>query len=210
MINLNVKYLSDAYIASVADSFLKENSVESIPVNIERIIEFNYRMDIVPVPSLQAAFDIEGCSAFDFSAIFVDQYVYEQRYNRYRFTLAHELAHKVLHQEYYKKMEFFSISEWANVVEQIDENDRSKMEYQAYAFAGLILVPPKFLRTEFEEQLHLFKPQIEQAQSNDISRDDYLNTVVDGIAYILSTKFKVSTGVLSRRIKNDCLEQEIG
>lgn len=209
MINLNIQYLSNAYIASVADSFLKQNRVTSIPVDIERVIEFNYRIDIIPVPSLQAAFDIEGCSAFDFSAIFVDQYVYEQRYNRYRFTLAHELAHKVLHQEYYKKLAFSSISEWANVVEHIDENDRSKMEYQAYAFAGLILVPPKFLRTEFEEQLCLFKPQIEQAQSNDHGRDDYLNTIADGIAYILSPKFQVSASVLSRRIKNDCLEQEI-
>lgn len=209
MINLNVQYLSDAQIASVADSFLKQNCLTSIPVNIERVIEFNYRMDIVPIPNLQTAYDIEGCSAYDFSAIYVDQYVYEQRYNRYRFTLAHELGHKILHQEYYNKLNFSSISDWESVVEQIDENDRSKMEYQAYTFAGMVLVPTEILRVEFMEQLRLFESQIEQARSNGYSRDAYVPTVLDGIAYGLSPRFDVSAGVLSRRIKKESLEQEV-
>ena len=101
MINLNVKFLSNAYIASAADSFLKENKISSIPVDIERVIEVNYRLDIVPLPSLQTAFDIEGFSANDFSAIYVDKYVYERIYNRYRFTLAHEIGHRGLHQQYF-------------------------------------------------------------------------------------------------------------
>jgi hypothetical protein len=42
MTNLNVQYLSNAYISSVADSFLSKNGITSIPVNIERVIEFNY------------------------------------------------------------------------------------------------------------------------------------------------------------------------
>lgn len=209
MINLNVQYFSNAYIASVADSVLKQNSLTSIPVNIERVIEFNYRMDIVPIPSLQTAYDIEGCSAYDFTAIYVDQYVYEQRYNRYRFTLAHELGHKILHQEYYNKLNFSSISDWASVVEQIDENDRSKMEYQAYTFAGMVLVPSEFLRVEFMEQLRLFESQIEQARSNGYSRDAYAPTVLDAIAIELSRKFEVSKAVLSRRIEFERLEQEI-
>jgi len=164
MINLNVPYLADAYIASAADSFLRQNGLTSIPVNIEHVIEFNYRMDIVPIPSLKTAFDIEGCSAFDFTAIYVDQYVYEQIYNRYRFTLAHELAHKIMHHEYYNKLKFSSVSEWANVVDQLDPLDHSKMEYQANMFAGLVLVPPEFLRVEFKKQSCLFEPQIEQTR----------------------------------------------
>jgi len=111
MINLNVPYLSDAYIASVACSFLKENSLASIPINIEHVIESNYRMDIVPLPGLQKVFDIEGFSTSDFSAIYVDQSVYEQKYYRYRFTLAHELGHKVMHQEYLSRLKFSSIAE---------------------------------------------------------------------------------------------------
>jgi hypothetical protein len=64
MINLNVKFLSDDYIASVADSFLKQNSITSIPVDIERVVEFNYRMDIVPIPSLPDLAETDGiCSS---------------------------------------------------------------------------------------------------------------------------------------------------
>jgi len=83
------------------------------------------------------------------------------------------------------------------------------MEYQAYTFAGQILVPPEFLRVEFNEQLRLREPQIEQARSNGLSRDDYVPTVLNGIAYGLSPRFEVSTEVLSKRIKFECLEQEI-
>ena len=209
MINLNVQYLSNAYIASTADSILKQNSLTSIPVNIERVIEFNYRMDIVPVPSLQTAFDIEGCSAFNFTAIYVDQYVYERIYNRYRFTLAHELGHKILHQEYYNKLQFSSISDWASIVEQIDESDRSKMEYQAYMFAGMVLVPKEILRVEFNKQLSLIQSHIEQAQLNSISREVYLPIMTDAIDNGVSPKFEVSRSVLSKRIVFERLQEDI-
>ena len=95
------------------------------------------------------------------------------------------------------------------MVDQLYPADHSKMEYQAYTFAGQILVPPEFLRVEFNEQLRLREPQIEQARSNGLSRDDYVPTVLNGIAYGLSPRFEVSTEVLSKRIKFECLEQEI-
>lgn len=209
MINLNVPYLNDAYIASVAGSFLKQNHVISIPVNIEYVIESNYRMDIVPLPSLKMAFDVDGFSTSDFNAICVDQFVYEQRYHRFRFTLAHELGHKVLHQEYLSKLKFSSIAEWKNVVDQLDPSDHSKMEYQAYMFAGLVLVPAEFLRVEFKEQLRLLESQIEQARSIGLSRDDYVHTVLYEIANGLSPKFEVSRDVLSKRIKFESLEKSI-
>jgi len=53
-------------------------------------------MDIIPLPNLKIAFDIDGFSTSDFNAIYVDQFVYEQRYHRFRFTLTHELGHKVM------------------------------------------------------------------------------------------------------------------
>ena len=208
MIKLNVPYLNNEYIASVADSFLKNNQLISIPINIEYIIESNYRMDIIPIPSLKMVFDIDGFSTSDFNEIYVDQFVYEQRYHRFRFTLAHELGHKVMHQEYLSKLKFSSIAEWKNVVDQLDPSDYSKMEYQAYMFAGMVLVPAELLRVEFKEQLRLLETQIEQARSNGLSRDDYIPTVLNEIAYGLSSRFEVSIEVLSRRREFECLKQE--
>ena len=209
MINLNVPYLKNEYIASVADSFLKKNHVISIPVNIEYVIESNYRMDIVPLPSLKMAFDIDGFSTSDFNAICVDQFVYEQRYHRFRFTLAHELGHKVIHQKYISKLKFSSIAEWKNIVDKLDPSDHSKMEYQANVFAGMVLVPREFLIAEFKGQLRLLDAQIEQARSNRISRDDYVNTVLYEISNNLLPKFEVSMDVLARRMEFESLEEEI-
>jgi Zn-dependent peptidase ImmA (M78 family) len=209
MINLNVAFLNDESIALAADSFLKQNDLTSIPVDIEHVIEFNYQMDIVPTPGLRNLADTDGYCSSDCTAIYVDEYVYQHIDNRYRFTLAHELAHRFLHKVYFSKMNFSSVSEWANVVEEINSWDRDKMEYQANMFAGFVLVPTEFLITEFKKQLHLYESQIDQAQSNGYSRDDYVPIILDGIADGLSPEFEVSTGVLSRKIKFLSLEKEI-
>lgn len=209
MINLNVKYLSNAYIASVADSVLKQNSLTSIPVNIERVIEFNYRMDIVPIPGLLDLAETDGVCSSDCTVIFVDDFIYHKRYFRYRFTLAHELGHRVLHKCYFDKLSFSSVTEWPSVIEQIDTWDRDKMEYQAYMFAGMVLVPTGILRVEFNKQLRLIKSHIEQAKLNGIRREDYLPTMLDAIANGLSPKFEVSRSVLSKRIVFECLQEEI-
>ncbi|MHC4533961.1 MAG: ImmA/IrrE family metallo-endopeptidase [Planctomycetota bacterium] len=209
MIQLNVPYLKDSDIASVADSFLKQNHVISIPVNIEYVIESSYRMDIVPTPGLLDLADTDGYSSADCTAIYVDEFVYNKRYFRYRFTLAHELGHIILHKIYFDKLKFSTVSEWKNVVDQLDPSDYSKMEYQAYMFAGMALVPAELLRVEFKEQLRFLDTQIEQARSKGLSREDYVPTVLNEIAYGLSSRFEVSIEVLSRRIKFECLEQEI-
>jgi hypothetical protein len=68
----------------------------TIPVPIEEIVEFRYRMDIIPVPGLQDAFEVDGFISSDLKAITVDASMQKHRQGRYRFTLAHELAHAVL------------------------------------------------------------------------------------------------------------------
>jgi len=75
MINLNVPYLNDESIALAADSFLKQNDLTSIPIDIEHIIESNYHMDIVLLPDLQMAFDIEGFSTSSNKAILPDLFI---------------------------------------------------------------------------------------------------------------------------------------
>jgi len=209
MINLNVPYLRDTEIALVADGIRSKNNITSIPVNIEGLIENKFQADIVPVPDMRKNLDFEGSSSQDLGTVYVDEFVYKQRPYRYRFTIAHELGHIVLHPDYFGKLKFTSIVEWTKVVNEIDQRDYSKMEYQAYAFAGQILVPTEFLRPEFSKQLYLYKSQIKEAQEKGFRRDDYVDTVLDEIAYSLSPRFEVSTDVLSRRMRSESLEQEI-
>lgn len=184
----NVDYLAYEKIAQIARNFLKQNRIDCIPIPIEKIVEFNFDIDIIPMPELQKIANTEGFITSDFSCIYVDEFVYHQRYFRYRFTLAHELGHLILHKKYYNEHSFNNINEWKKFIKQIDPNDYSKVEYQGYAFAGLVLAPSRELRG--------------------IKRTDYIGYGIDTMAKILSQIFEVSTGVITRRIEKDALERD--
>jgi Zn-dependent peptidase ImmA (M78 family) len=63
------------------------------------------------MPGLQTNFDTAAYITSDLTEIRVDQSVYETRENRYRFSLAHELAHKILHAEVFQQLSFSTIAE---------------------------------------------------------------------------------------------------
>ncbi|MCX5824158.1 MAG: ImmA/IrrE family metallo-endopeptidase [Deltaproteobacteria bacterium] len=202
---LDVEYLKYKQIAEEAAKFLKETGDHSIPVPIEHIIDFRYGINIIPVPGLLDSFETDGFIASDFSCIYIDNFVYERRYYRYRFTLAHEIAHLILHERYLNKCKFSNVAEWKTFHSEIDANDHSKMETQGYCFGGLVLVPQVELKKYFMEYLPGVMPLIEQAKSKGISRKDYLSYVKDSLAASLSPIFEVSIDVLNRRIDFDSL-----
>ena len=56
-------------------------------------------VDIVQLDDLQGLIHSPGCTSGDRKVIYVDKFVSEKREARYRYTLAHEVGHIVLHQE---------------------------------------------------------------------------------------------------------------
>ncbi|MBI4602387.1 MAG: hypothetical protein HY721_10555 [Planctomycetes bacterium] len=84
---------SYAQIQSEAATFLARHHLAgTIPVPVEEVIELQLGIDIVPFPGLHRAFDTDGFTTSDLSAIYVEEYVYQNVPTRYRFTLAHELG----------------------------------------------------------------------------------------------------------------------
>ena len=81
------------------------------------------------------------------------------------------------------------------------------LEYQAYAFGGLLLVPRKFLLKHFPEQIKALNQKIELVKSQDIPKDSYQEYIIETIAGNLSKLYDVSPGVLKKRISK---EIEIG
>lgn len=64
--------LSYADLRRRARDFLRtHHPAGTIPVPIEEIVEFNYRIDIVPLPGLQEAFEVDGFISSDLKAITV-------------------------------------------------------------------------------------------------------------------------------------------
>ena len=100
MISLGVPFLKYETILERACAFLREhNALDSIPVNIEAIVEFELGIGITTMPNLQRDFGTEGFTSSDFSTIYVDEGVFWDVPVRYRSTLAHEIGHLVLHQQ---------------------------------------------------------------------------------------------------------------
>lgn len=156
-------------------------------------------LDIIPILGLQLAFEVEGFMSSDLRSITVDQFVFERRPARYRFTLAHEIAHLCLHREILEKLKFSTVEEWKKFQLDVDAEDYSWLEYQAYSFAGLVLVPPDHLRAEFEA-------------CEGMARAEGVTLGSDAaywyIAEALSGTFQVSSGVIEKRLRKDGLIRE--
>ncbi|MCG2713558.1 MAG: ImmA/IrrE family metallo-endopeptidase [Candidatus Omnitrophica bacterium] len=176
-----------------------------IPIPIEDIIELQMKMDIISIPGLKDSFEkmgleIDAFISSDLKSISVDRYIYENRLNRYRFSLAHEIGHKILHEYLYVQFKFNVRDQWIKVLNQIPISERQIVEWQADEFAGLVLVPRLVLKNEYEiaikEAETILKKSFEDNQS-------LVENIV--IEYLLTEKFNVSKYVIRRRLENDQL-----
>lgn len=210
MIPLDVDFLPNQVIADRAQVFLAQYGLsKEIPVPVEEVIEQKLNYDIVPTPNLQRDFDIEGFTSFHKKWIYVDDFVYNNRHSRYRYTLAHEVGHISLHKHILEPIRFESVVDWAKFIHQIDPGAYSKLEYQGYNFGGLVLVPQNHLKTQVESHLYEVTPLIEKAKSAGLNRNSYLSYAKDHLSSILAPLFDVSTDVVIRRLEFDQLDKLI-
>lgn len=82
-------------------------------------------IDIIPLPGLHQSLEVDGFTQSDLSSIYVDEFVYKSRPGRYRFTLAHEVGHIVLHNDIYQKANFQNSQEWKDFINSISDTDHS-------------------------------------------------------------------------------------
>ena len=192
-----VKRLSYDALRAESERFLAEfHPSGSIPIPIEEIIEFKFNIDIVPIPNLRSSENIDGCLSKDLATIYIDNHIYSNYENRYRFSLAHELSHRLLHASLFEVLSFQSVTEWKSVILNISEEQRGWFEWQAYAAAGLILVPSQALASRFHQALDKMK-------SHGMTLQNAPEAARDRIAEYLSRQFVVSTAVMHKRLDYD-------
>lgn len=121
-------------IAVKAEELLDECWDGCLPIDVEAICDY-LGIAIVPVKGLREELGVEAYTAVDFRTIYADWVEYESESARYRFSVAHELGHYVLHQMYYP-CEIGSFEEWRCSASNMDY-----VEYQANYFAGSLLAP---------------------------------------------------------------------
>lgn len=142
MENLKAPRLNYEYIYQEAERFLRDYHPErTLPVPIHEIIDIKLGIHIVPKFMLEKHIGLVGFLSNDFSTIHVDENVYDYQEFRFRFTLAHEIGHLMLHKSMYKDLSFSSPEDWKSIQLKMKDDVRKWFEWQANCFAGLVLVP---------------------------------------------------------------------
>jgi len=160
------------------------------------MVEFGLGINIIPLPGLHADHGIDGFLSADMAEISVDLYVFESRPARYRFTLAHEVAHVVLHGDSLRQVMPATVPDWKQFVRELAEADREWLEYQAYSFAGLVLVPREPLFREYRAAHRL-------ADEAGINLDQFPDIAKQYMATSIARTFEVSAAVIEKRLAKD-------
>ncbi|PCI39153.1 MAG: hypothetical protein COB53_03695 [Elusimicrobia bacterium] len=187
-------------LKAIAHGYLASNHQSgTIPIPIEEILDLRHGVNIAPLPGLQEVAKTVGFSSSDFKTITVDEFVYLNRPARYRFTLAHELSHSLLHSDLYVQRPFNTVDEWKQFVSKLDPLDYEVYEKDANDLAGLLLVPPGQLEVSAKIQRNKL------AGRNDLGAvpDDLLRSY---IANPIAREFDVSSQTVEIRLRRDRTE----
>lgn len=145
--------LSQSDIWSKAEQFRERFAPSNIiPVDILHIVEFKLDIDLDPVDSLKSSLDVDAILLNSLDRIIVDResFLNNKYLNRFRFSLAHEVGHLILHRQIIDRCRPKNREEWFEYMENRDEAEYSKIEQQAYEFAGRLLVPRDHLLSELQ------------------------------------------------------------
>jgi hypothetical protein len=168
-----------------------------LPIQVLDLAEFDLGLDLIPVDGLREQLDIDSLLMGDLKSILVDKraFMNPRLEYRLRFSVAHEIGHLILHRDIYAGLQHTTAKEWFNYISAIPDVEYGWVEWQAYEFAGRLLVPPEPLKNSFEAA-------IKTAQSTGYT--DWLaadEAALDYIATRIAPKFGVSTEVIAKRLR---------
>jgi hypothetical protein len=190
-------------LEAIAEEFLREHHPGlGIPVPIEEIVEFRLGLNIVPFPNLRAEFDVDGFLTFVPTTIYVDQSQMEGHEARYRFTLAHEVGHWLLHRDLYADAGITDLASYIAAYEAMDDDAQSNMEFQARNLGGRILLPRAPFVTALSEAFEPFRSKVPKGADTRL--------VCGRLSKFLGPRFNVSEKVIETRLVGDGLCEEVG
>jgi hypothetical protein len=174
----------------------------TLPVDIEKIVEF--RLSLLPEPKrgLFSSTDMDAYLKMDLTAIVVDYdfYMNDKYATRIRFSFAHELAHFFLHKEIFASLNLVDPAAWKTFILNVSENEYSNFEWQANEFAGRLLVPHSDLILAIDQAVKIIK------ENNLI---EYLyndpDAVLSRVSPNICKPFGVSADVIKRRVEREGL-----
>ena len=200
---LSFPWLNSQELRRQADEFLSLHYPSlNIPIPIELIVE-RAGIDIVPVPGLRDRFEVDAVTNVGGHTIWVDRWLSEERENRYRFTLAHEMGHIQLHSPVFRNLlrSNASFERCADVLLNLPHDVLIRIEYQAKAFAGLVLVPRGALAERLEGAMPFARGLYRRAIKAGMRPDSAAPPAWEGLCETISASFSVSSEVIRRRLE---------
>ena len=169
----------------------------SLPVKILDLAEFDLGLDLVPVDGLREQLDIDALLVGDLSSILLDKrsFMSPRLEYRLRFSVAHEIGHLVLHRDIYAGLQHATAKEWFDYISAIPDTEYDWVEWQAYEFAGRLLVPPGPLREAFQTAIETAEVA---GYADWLAADE---AALDYIATRIAPKFGVSAEVTAKRLR---------
>lgn len=185
-------------IRQAAEGFLAEHHPElEVPIPIEDILELKLEIEIRPVAGLANAYQRHGVLLSSGKVIVVDDDDYMNYETRCRFTLAHELAHIILHKDHLDRISADSTEAAWRAYSELPAKELAEMERDASLFAGQLLVPPSALQRAFDELCARFMDTKKvDIRTLGIAARDY-------VAKELAPQFNVSEKVVAIRLEED-------
>lgn len=199
---IEAPFLGYEDVGKKAAEFLRKyHPTLELPVPIEKIVEFRLGLDIVPMPNLYKDHGIEGFITSDLTAIYVDNLQYEIYEQKYRFTLAHEVGHYVLHRKTLRDAKWRSVQEYVKARLGLDPRQLDWFETHGHWFAEQVLLPrEKFLEVA-ESVVGEYKGLIKDIPAEPKVIFEYLSNVI-------APYFNVSPGVVQCRAGRKDVESE--
>jgi len=190
-------YLTYRDVGKYAEDFLtKYHPALELPIPIEWIIEFNLGLNIVPIPYLYKTFKQSGFLSANRKIIFIDEYQYDNFVEKYRFTLAHEIGHFVMHESMSEGLSFDSVQEYIEFMHLLPQSELYWYETQSDWFAEQLLVPTTQLEKFCIDLLESNRNQFSEIQSLSYEFWSYASNE-------LSDYFEVNPIVIDIRIQRE-------
>jgi hypothetical protein len=175
----------------------------SLPVKVLDLAEFDLGLDLIPSSGLREQLDIEALLIGDLRSILVDRHAFMNPRLEYRlrFSVAHEIGHLILHRDIYGGLKHANAKEWLDYISAMPEAEYGWVEWQAYEFAGRLLVPAVPLREAFQTAVQTAQ---KAGYADWLAADE---AALDYIATCIKAKFGVSTEVGAKRLRAEKLWQ---
>lgn len=166
-----------------------ERCIKSRRVDVERLILDKFKLKIETFVDLRRRWDTYAFIDTTASVIFIDaDLMNEERLEKkYRFTLAEELAHALIHRELFAHCH--TVEARLKLEEMLDERTRAYMESNAKALASAILMPKGTV-----------EPLIESLAGQLVDTEGHI--LVDKLVSALAEGYDVNFQAAKRRMRN--------